>query len=435
MPTIAGEVVRLRHFDWLTSCPRLAHQTIWAFIAPVLLIIAFNTYVFVRIMRAVMEMRQRKNSRRAREDATSMSKLKRGLRASLSFLCLLGVTWVFGVCCDDQCVILKLCPCRRPCNWRCSRGVLVPLQHPEQSSGAGHLHFPSGARHQVCSGYDSIRRCAHGCLRVRKRLAPIFDPLSASSKKRTSATGTSGRNRPRGDKLLLRKDKDPAILARGSAVSLTSQLTADEAEALPYLGELVDQVSQWAPDESRGEVFQFDMAQQQADIDAFFISPGPLVFPEQDQDEAESTMHDQFSSSARTPEPPRRVWRDNFLGGLMSAVGSNAQDQVFNSGDELLVDVNKAHGPMVEPLPTPQPYIFHNFDADADAPQNDVKPEEPIAFEPNGDSGFSTAGSVEAARSAQAKQSDTTAAAGLEFASVVEALQKVADANSMSSTP
>ena len=80
-----------------TSNCWLHHSTAWAFIGPVLAIIAFNTLVFIRIMVAIFAMRRKINTVALKEERQRMQSVMRGLRASLSFLCLLGVTWVFGL--------------------------------------------------------------------------------------------------------------------------------------------------------------------------------------------------------------------------------------------------------------------------------------------------------------------------------------------------
>ena len=78
---------------WLSA----SNGTIWAFIAPILVAIAINTVVFVRVLYAVLVMGGRIKSKRSSAEETDRFKaLKKGIRASLSFLCLLGVTWIFG---------------------------------------------------------------------------------------------------------------------------------------------------------------------------------------------------------------------------------------------------------------------------------------------------------------------------------------------------
>ena len=77
-------------YCWLST----QHGTIWAFIGPVLCIIAFNIFVFVRIMMAILAMRRQPVM--LGDERKRFEKLKKGLRASLSFMCLLGITWVFG---------------------------------------------------------------------------------------------------------------------------------------------------------------------------------------------------------------------------------------------------------------------------------------------------------------------------------------------------
>ena len=78
---------------WLSA----SDGTIWAFIAPVLVAITINLVVFVRVLYAVLVMGNRIKSKRSSAEETDRYKtLKKGVRASLSFLCLLGVTWIFG---------------------------------------------------------------------------------------------------------------------------------------------------------------------------------------------------------------------------------------------------------------------------------------------------------------------------------------------------
>lgn len=78
---------------WLST----QHGTIWAFIAPVLLIISLNAYVFICVMVAIFKSETRDFRRSSSTETDSkLANLKKAMRASLSFLCLLGVTWVFG---------------------------------------------------------------------------------------------------------------------------------------------------------------------------------------------------------------------------------------------------------------------------------------------------------------------------------------------------
>ena len=75
------------------------HGTIWAFIAPMIFVVTINIVVFAMVMQAIFSTRQQlkqKASRRSRE-ATTYSELKKGLRASLSFLCLLGMTYFYFI--------------------------------------------------------------------------------------------------------------------------------------------------------------------------------------------------------------------------------------------------------------------------------------------------------------------------------------------------
>jgi hypothetical protein len=72
---------------WLST----SHGTIWAFIAPMLAIVAVNIYVFCKVMHAVLTMGGRvKSKATTKEETERYVALKKGLRASLSFLALLG---------------------------------------------------------------------------------------------------------------------------------------------------------------------------------------------------------------------------------------------------------------------------------------------------------------------------------------------------------
>ena len=87
---------------WLST----SHETIWAFIGPVLAVIAINIVVFIRIMYAVVRLSSVAKIRRSsRDDMDRFQKLKRGARASISFLCLLGITWVFGALAIGQAAV------------------------------------------------------------------------------------------------------------------------------------------------------------------------------------------------------------------------------------------------------------------------------------------------------------------------------------------
>ena len=97
---IVGISVAIRWEDYGTSRHcwlSTSNGTIWAFIAPLLLILAFNTFVFIRVMIAVLTMKRKITARKSSLQETDRYKeLVKGIRASLSFLCLLGVTWIFG---------------------------------------------------------------------------------------------------------------------------------------------------------------------------------------------------------------------------------------------------------------------------------------------------------------------------------------------------
>ena len=66
---------------------------------PVLLIIAVNIVVFVRVMRTVLSAGPkfaRSDSARSTEGMAKVNEISRGAKATVSFFALLGVTWVFG---------------------------------------------------------------------------------------------------------------------------------------------------------------------------------------------------------------------------------------------------------------------------------------------------------------------------------------------------
>jgi len=80
---------------WLST----RHGTIWAFIAPVLAILAVNIVVFIRILYTVLTFKDQGRHNRGDDGddvRTRLVKAKKGLRASVVFLTLLGITWVFG---------------------------------------------------------------------------------------------------------------------------------------------------------------------------------------------------------------------------------------------------------------------------------------------------------------------------------------------------
>ncbi len=97
---IVGVSVAIRWEDygtdrycWLST----SHGTIWSFIGPLLAILAFNTFVFIRVMHSVMTIKGRVKARKSSPEESDRYKvLVKGVRASCAFLCLLGITWVFG---------------------------------------------------------------------------------------------------------------------------------------------------------------------------------------------------------------------------------------------------------------------------------------------------------------------------------------------------
>ena len=86
---IAGLTAWLVDDDAVTSC-WLSGDAIWAFAGPVLLVIAGNLFVFAKIMAVICTVKENSSVSRFR-------KLKRNLKATLSFFSLLGVTWIFGL--------------------------------------------------------------------------------------------------------------------------------------------------------------------------------------------------------------------------------------------------------------------------------------------------------------------------------------------------
>jgi hypothetical protein len=78
---------------WLST----EYGTIWAFIAPMLLVIAINCVVFTIVLRQVMTMGRRvKRRASSMEEASRFLELKKGIKATMSFFSLLGITWLFG---------------------------------------------------------------------------------------------------------------------------------------------------------------------------------------------------------------------------------------------------------------------------------------------------------------------------------------------------
>ena len=79
---------------WLST----QNGTVWAFIGPMLAVVCINLIIFALVLRKVLDMgaRVRRRSSVSAEENASYQKLKKALRASASFMCLLGITWVFG---------------------------------------------------------------------------------------------------------------------------------------------------------------------------------------------------------------------------------------------------------------------------------------------------------------------------------------------------
>jgi hypothetical protein len=68
----------------------LSGPAIWAFICPVLVVVAINAWIYLKIMRIIMAVHSDKS-------AGPLSTLKRGAHASASVFALMGITWVFGL--------------------------------------------------------------------------------------------------------------------------------------------------------------------------------------------------------------------------------------------------------------------------------------------------------------------------------------------------
>ncbi len=78
---------------WLST----DHGAVWSFIAPMLVIVAFNSVVFTIVIYHVMVMGRRVRRRSSSmEEVTRWMNLKKGIKATMSFFALLGITWVFG---------------------------------------------------------------------------------------------------------------------------------------------------------------------------------------------------------------------------------------------------------------------------------------------------------------------------------------------------
>jgi len=87
---IAGLTVLVVDDSDGTPSSWLSGDAIWAFAGPVLLVIVGNLFVFAKIMVIIRTVRENSS-------ASRWSRLKRNLKATLSFFSLLGVTWIFGL--------------------------------------------------------------------------------------------------------------------------------------------------------------------------------------------------------------------------------------------------------------------------------------------------------------------------------------------------
>lgn len=79
---------------WLTlDGPR----TIWAFIGPVIFILAVNLYFFLRIMNIILRIRVDTEQSDPGKFSAARAIAMRGLKASVSFFSVMGVGWTFGI--------------------------------------------------------------------------------------------------------------------------------------------------------------------------------------------------------------------------------------------------------------------------------------------------------------------------------------------------
>lgn len=84
---------------WLST----AHGTRWAFIAPVLVAIVINIGMFVRVLMGLSRLRERMAKRMSSiREVDRYKTLLAGIKVSVSFASLLGITWVFGALAVDQ---------------------------------------------------------------------------------------------------------------------------------------------------------------------------------------------------------------------------------------------------------------------------------------------------------------------------------------------
>nr|XP_002731299.1 PREDICTED: EGF, latrophilin seven transmembrane domain-containing protein 1-like [Saccoglossus kowalevskii] len=74
---------------------------IWAFVAPVLLVLVANCVVFAMVIRAFMSLK-------ANADKSNVEKIRSGLRAALVLLPLLGLTWLIGIVQELQYLFIVL---------------------------------------------------------------------------------------------------------------------------------------------------------------------------------------------------------------------------------------------------------------------------------------------------------------------------------------
>jgi len=89
---VTGAVQGGAGYGYEDTCWLNPHDgTVWAFIGPVAAVAAVNLLIFVRIMRSIGSVGLQTSEHKHRARAS------RALKASASFFCVMGVTWIFGV--------------------------------------------------------------------------------------------------------------------------------------------------------------------------------------------------------------------------------------------------------------------------------------------------------------------------------------------------
>jgi hypothetical protein len=90
---IRWEEYNTESYCWLST----EKGTRWAFMAPMLVVIAINSVIFFLVMRTIFQAPRRKAAiSDAGEFSAKLAQLKKGAKATLSFFCILGITWIFG---------------------------------------------------------------------------------------------------------------------------------------------------------------------------------------------------------------------------------------------------------------------------------------------------------------------------------------------------